>query len=228
MHKTATVSEQATVDWERVEWVILDMDGTILDLAYDNYFWRELVPARYAEKNGLTLKHALEVLAPKFLAIQNTLPWYCTDHWSEVTGLDMAALKHEIRERIGPIPGAEDFLAAVRASGRKLWLATNAHQDSWRLKLEYTGFRHYFDEVICSHSFGYPKEDARFWQAMHSAHPFDPARSLFVDDSLPVLNAAQAYGIGQVIGIRKPDSSQPERALPSLPSVLDLGFLQQP
>jgi HAD superfamily hydrolase (TIGR01509 family) len=220
--------EPANLDWSRIEWVILDMDGTILDLAFDNYFWRELVPTRYAEKNGLTVKHAREVLAPKFLAIEHTLPWYCTDHWSEVTGLDMAALKHEIRDRIGPIPGAEGFLAAVRASGRKLWLATNAHQDSWRLKLEYTGFAHYFDEIICSHSFGYPKEDARFWDAMQQAHPFAPQRALFVDDSRPVLEAARAYGIGQVIAVRKPDSGQPERAMPGLESVFDLGRLPRP
>lgn len=213
------------VNWDGVEWVLLDMDGTILDLSFDNYFWRELVPLRYAEKYGLTLKHAREVLRPKFEAVQHTLPWYCTDHWSEVTGLDMAGLKREIRERIGPIDGAEDFLRAVRASGRRLWLATNAHADSWRLKLEYTGFGPYFEQVICSHDFDYPKEDLRFWQALNATHPFDPARALFVDDSMPVLSAAQAFGIGQVVGIRKPDSGMPERPLDAFVSVCTLAEL---
>ena len=213
-----TLVNQA-VDWPRVEWVILDMDGTILDLAYDNYFWRELVPQRYAEKNGLTLKHAREVLEPKFIAVQHTLPWYCTDYWSEVTGLNMAALKHEIRERIGPIPGAEDFLRAVRASGRPLWLATNAHRDSWRLKMEFTGLGAYFDQIISSHDFGFPKEAPEFWQAFRAAYPFAPERSLFVDDSLPVLSAAKAFGVGQVLGVRHPDSSQPARDLPGFATV---------
>lgn len=207
------------VDWTAVEWVILDMDGTILDLAYDNYFWRELVPQRYAEKNGLTLKQAREVLTPKFLAVQHTLPWYCTDYWSEVTGLNMAALKREIRERIGPIPGAEDFLRAVRASGRKLWLATNAHRDSWRLKMEYTGFGAHFDHIVSSHDFGHPKETASFWSALRREYPFEPARSLFVDDSQPVLEAARAFGIGQVLGVRHPDSGQPPRDLPGFRTV---------
>jgi 5'-nucleotidase len=220
-----TRAMKTLVNWDAVDWVLLDMDGTILDLSFDNYFWRELVPLRYAEKNGLTLKHAREVLAPKFEAVQHTLPWYCTDHWSEVTGLDMAGLKREIRGRIGPIDGAEEFLRAVQASGRRLWLATNAHADSWRLKLEYTGFGRYFERVICSHDYGYPKEDQRFWQAFRKAHPFEPSRALFVDDSMPVLSAAQVFGIGQVIGIRKPDSRMPERPLDAFLSVRTLAEL---
>lgn len=215
----------ASVNWSDVEWVILDMDGTILDLAFDNYFWRELVPQRYAEKNGLTLEHARQVLKPKFDEVMHTLPWYCTDYWSEITGLDMAALKVEVKHRIGPVPGAEQFLQAVQQSGLRLWLATNAHPDSWRLKLEYTGFGRYFERVICSHDFGHPKEDLRFWTAARAAHPFEPQRSLFVDDSLPVLSSAQAFGIRQVVGIRKPDSNLPERPIEAMPSVSTLAAL---
>ncbi|MES0874623.1 GMP/IMP nucleotidase [Sinimarinibacterium thermocellulolyticum] len=215
----------ATVDWGAVEWVLLDMDGTVLDLSFDNYFWRELVPLRYAEKNGLTLDQARSVLAPKFEAVQHTLPWYCTDYWSEVTGLDMAGIKREIRARIAPIDGAEDFLKAVLAAGKRLWLVTNAHPDSWRLKLEYTGFDRYFEQVICSHDYGFPKEDLRFWEAAQAAHPFDPARTLFADDSMPVLLAARAFGIAWVIGMRKPDSQMPERPLEAFASVRTLAEL---
>ncbi|NGY06683.1 GMP/IMP nucleotidase [Solimonas terrae] len=213
------------VDWRAADWVLLDMDGTVLDLAFDNYFWRELVPERYAQKHGLTLAQANAELAPKFTAIQHTLPWYCTDHWSAETGLDMAGLKREIRERIRPIPGVESFLRLVRRSGRQLWIVTNAHRDSWQLKLEHTGFRRYFDRVISSHDFGHPKEDLRFWQAMRTAHEFDPKRALFVDDSMPVLSAAEAFGIAQVIGIRKPDSGLPGRPLPAMRSVETLAEL---
>ncbi|MDP9139781.1 MAG: GMP/IMP nucleotidase, partial [Pseudomonadota bacterium] len=197
----------------------------ILDLAFDNYFWAELVPQRYAEKNQLTLERAREILRPEFETIRHTLPWYCTDHWSRVTGINMAELKRECRALIGPIPGAVDFLKAVRASGRKLWLATNAHNDSWQLKLEHTGLRALFDVVICSHDFGAPKEDQQFWRAAHAAHPFDPARALFVDDSQPVLDAAKLFGVGQVVGIRKPDTQQPERELRGVKSVLTLADL---
>ncbi|HEY9544556.1 MAG TPA: GMP/IMP nucleotidase [Solimonas sp.] len=213
------------VNWQTADWVLLDMDGTVLDLAFDNYFWRELVPQRYALKHGLSLDAARAELAPRFSAVQHTLPWYCTDYWSDETGLDMASLKREIRDRITPIPGVEEFLRRVQRSGRHLWIVTNAHRDSWQLKLEHTGFRHYFERVISSHDFGYPKEDLRFWEAMRSAHDFDPQRSLFVDDSMPVLSSAEAYGIAQVIGIRKPDSGLPGRPIPSMRSVETLAEL---
>jgi putative hydrolase of the HAD superfamily len=201
------------VNWDAVEWVMLDMDGTVLDLAYDNYFWRDFLPERYAEHHGLTLKHAREVLLPKFLAVQHTLPWYSTRYWSEVTGLDVAALKREIKARIRVLEGSEIFLRHVKDQGLKLWLATNAHADSWQLKMEHTGLLSYFDQIVCSHDYDAPKEDPRFWERLGAERHFDKARALFVDDSLPVLGAARAFGIGQVVGLRHPDSTQPKREL---------------
>jgi putative hydrolase of the HAD superfamily len=218
----------AAIDWSRVDWVLLDMDGTLLDLSYDNYFWQELVPRRYAQARGLSLDHARDVLAPRFAEVRHTLPWYCTRYWSDLTGLDMAAMKHEVRHRIGVLPGVERFLHAANTTGRRVWLATNAHADSWQLKLDCTGIGGHFERVICSHDFGHPKEDLRFWEALHERQPFDPARTLFVDDSMPVLSAAQAFGIAQVIGIRKPDSQMPERPLPAFASVRTLADLNLP
>ncbi|HVT35558.1 MAG TPA: GMP/IMP nucleotidase [Nevskiaceae bacterium] len=213
------MTNNVRIRWPEVEWVVLDMDGTILDLAFDNYFWRELVPARYAAARGLTLEAARAELAPKFTEVAHTLPWYCTDYWSEVTGLDMAELKREIRHHIGPLQGAEQFLQAVRASRRKLWLATNAHRDSWMLKMEQTAFAPYFDAIVCSHDYGAPKEDPRFWRAFIEHRPFVPERALFVDDSLPVLHAAREFGIGQVVAIRHPDSTQPPRVVEEFAAV---------
>jgi putative hydrolase of the HAD superfamily len=214
------------VNWAKVDWVILDMDGTILDLAYDNFFWRQLVPERYAELHGLTFEQARAELEPRFVEIQHTLPWYCTDHWSRITGLNMAALKHETRHRVGPLEGAVDFLHAVKASGRKLWLATNAHRDSWTIKLEHTGLTPIFEQIICSHDFGAPKEHPEFWQRFIQRHPFDLERALFVDDSLPVLRAAKHFGVGQVVAISHPDTSIPPRDVDEFPSVARLGHLQ--
>jgi 5'-nucleotidase len=201
----------AYVDGSRVDLVMLDMDGTILDLAYDNYFWRTVVFERFAALHGISREEADERLMPEFIATQHTLPWYCTDHWSRFTGLDLVALKTEIRERIRPLPGAVAFLDAVRDSGRRLWLVTNAHPDAWRLKLAQTGLHDRFDRIVSSHDFGAPKEHPSFWSGLRAAHDFDPARTLFVDDSQAVLDAARAYGIGQVVGIRHPDRSAPPR-----------------
>ena len=43
----------APLPWPEIHTVLLDMDGTLLDLRFDNHFWRELVPERYAERHGL-------------------------------------------------------------------------------------------------------------------------------------------------------------------------------
>lgn len=207
------------IDWSRVDHVLLDMDGTVLDLAYDNHFWFDLLPARYAERHGVSVEAARAVLHPEFAATAGTLNWYCLDYWSRFTGLDIIAMKAEVRHRIATLPGSERFLQSVRDSGRTLWLATNAHHGSWKLKLEHTGLGHYFDTIISSHDFGAPKEDERFWPAVRARHAFDPARTLFADDNLSVLRAARAFGIAQVVAIGHPDSTRPPRVIDEFPTV---------
>ena len=201
------------VDWSRIDHVLLDMDGTVLDLAFDTHFWRDLVPLHYAQAQGITVEEARLRLEPHFTGLQGRLEWYCLDHWSRLTGLDVAQLKVNARAHIAVLPGSEAFLDAVRASGRSLWLVTNAHRDSWRLKMEQTGLTGHFDRILCAHDFGMPKEDPRFWPALRARHDFDPERALFVDDSLPVLRTARDYGFGAVLAIRHPDSSQPKRVI---------------
>jgi putative hydrolase of the HAD superfamily len=200
-------------DWAQIDSVLLDMDGTVLDLAFDNHFWNELLPQRYAAHHGLSLADARARLRPKFDTSRGTLAWYCLDHWSRETALDIAALKYEARHRIAPLPGAALFLAAVRASGRPLWLVTNAHPRALEIKLEVTGLAPQFDRALSTHAFGAPKEDPEFWHRLVAAHPFDPARTLFVDDTLAILRAARAHGIAHPVAVRRPDSSQPLREI---------------
>ena len=210
---------QESVVWADIEWVLLDMDGTVLDLAFDNFFWQELVPARYAAQHGHTLEEARALLAPHFSREFGQLNWYCLDFWSRTTGLDLTALKSEVRHRVAILAGSLDFLAAVRASGRHLWLVTNAHPESWRIKMEQTGLAGAFDRIIDAHAIGAPKETAEFWQRLMQRHPFLRERTLFVDDSLPVLRAAQAFGIGAIRAVLKPDSSLPARSPANIPAI---------
>lgn len=206
-------------DWERIDTVLLDMDGTLLDLRFDNYFWRELVPDRFAALRGISPAAAREELAPRFAARQGTLEWYCTDFWTRDIGFDVAGLKHEAREHIRFLPGAVGFLESVRASGRRLVLITNAHHDSLRIKAAQTGLAAYFDLLISSHSYGFPKENAQFWRELDAGLAYGADQALFVDDSLPVLQAARAHGIAQVFAVARPDSTQPPRAIEEFPAV---------
>ena len=209
--RRAVPMSPAPPDWSKVELVLLDMDGTMLDLAFDNYIWRTAVPTRYGARLGLSLEEARKQLEPRFIAVAHTLPWYDTDYWSEVTGVNVAALHEEYRDRIGILDGTVAFLDAVRASGRRMWVATNAHPDSWKPKLAHTRLAHYFENIVSSYDLKAPKEDSRFWQTLRELHPFDPQRTLFCDDSLPVLDSARAYGIGQIVAMNHPDTTQARR-----------------
>lgn len=193
------------------ETLMLDMDGTILDLAYDNFMWLTHVPERWAEKNGMTVSEARKRLFAKYGEIQGELYWYCLDHWSERLELDVMQLHRDNDERIEYLPGAREFLEAVRESDKKVLLVTNSHPDTLRLKQEITGFSEYFDGIHSAHTYGYAKERQEFWHALQEEEHFDPATTLFVDDTESVLRSAQEYGVGGLITVTWPDTSEPVR-----------------
>ena len=208
------------IAWEKIHTVLLDMDGTLLDLHYDNHFWLEHVPRRYAEKNALSLAAAKNELLGRYKNAEGTLDWYCIDYWTRELGLDIPQLKEEVDHLIAIHPHVIDFLDAVRATGRRMVLVTNAHGKTIELKFRRTQLGEHFDAVVCSHDFGLPKERAEFWERMQAVEPFDKTTALLVDDSLPVLRAARAYGIAQLLAVRRPDSKQPEKLTGEFPAIL--------
>jgi len=205
--------------WNSVDTVLLDLDGTLLDLSFDTYFWRDRVPSAWAVARGLTLEAARAELAPRFRACEGRLEWYCLEHWSRELDLDIVALKLACAERIRWLPGARSFLRRVRALGKRLLLVTNAHPTALAIKDGCTQVISHFDAGFSSHAFGAPKEHPRFWQELARVSPFDAARSLFVDDSLPVLRAARSAGIGRIVAVRRPDSSSAARHQEEFPAV---------
>jgi putative hydrolase of the HAD superfamily len=214
--------------WREIDHILLDMDGTLLDLHFDNHFWLEHVPSRYAEARGLSVEETKKLLPARYTDILGTLQWYCVDHWSRELGLDIALLKQEIEHLIAVHPHVIDFLQWANQSGKQVWLVTNAHQKSLALKMEKTQLAGYFHRIVCSHDIGLPKEHPDFWDKVREIEPFDPSRSLFVDDSPPVLAAARDYGIGQLLQILAPDSKLPVRERGEFPAVRDFSQLIRP
>jgi HAD superfamily hydrolase (TIGR01509 family) len=199
------------IDWSKIDTVLLDMDGTLLDLRFDNWFWEELIPGRYAAANGLSPHEASELLKPKFRATRGTMQWYCIEHWSRELGLDIALIKREraARRLVGYLPGAEDFLLKLKESGKRRVLVTNSHPTTLAIKNEQVGLTAHFDACYSTHRFDVPKEHPAFWPRFQAVEPFIAERTLFVDDSLPVLNTAHAFGIGWLRAVGRPDSGRP-------------------
>jgi putative hydrolase of the HAD superfamily len=209
------------IDWKKIDTVLLDMDGTLLDLNFDNHFWKEFVPLKFAEQQNLSLIEAKQQLQPRFKSMEGKLEWYCLDYWSEALQLDIAGLKAEISELIIVLPHVIEFLTKIQQTSKKVLLVTNAHHNSLDLKMEKTCLQVFFDDIISSHDLGFAKEHPEFWALLEQRHTFVKSSTLLVDDSLAVLNAAKQFGIGHLLAVSKPDTQQAKRTISDYAAIED-------
>jgi putative hydrolase of the HAD superfamily len=209
------------IDWKEIDTVLLDMDGTLLDLNFDNHFWKEFVPLKFAQQKGISICSAKQQLVPQFKSMEGKLEWYCLDYWSNTLQLDIAGLKAEISGLIAVLPHVTEFLEKLQQSSQKVLLVTNAHRDSLGLKMEKTCLQPFFDGIISSHDLGFPKEHAEFWQLLQQQRPFDKKTTLLIDDSLAVLDSAKLFGIAHLVSVSKPDSKQPKKDVTGYPAIED-------
>lgn len=206
------------INWQEIDTVLLDMDGTLLDLHFDNYFWLKHLPQRYAEIHNVDQETARAQLMAQIEARQGTLQWYCLEHWSRSLCVDIRGLKQEIQHKIQIRPHVETFLTRLAEHGKRRLLITNAHPQSLSLKLERTAIDRWLDGIISSHELNEPKEAQAFWHNLQARESFDPDRTLFIDDTPRVLQSAKDYGIRHLLCIHQPDS-QVERSIEDYPSI---------
>lgn len=209
------------LNWQEIDTVLFDMDGTLLDLHFDNHYWLELIPQKLAEKHGITKQQAFAQLSEKYQQVEGQIQWYCLDYWQQELDLPIVELKQEIKHLISIREDVPDFLKALKEAGKKLILLTNAHPDSLSLKIEQTAFDVHLDALISTHKFGVSKESQRLWQQVEQQLGFDKTRTLFVDDSLPVLDAAKQFGIKHLLAVANPDSTKATRTIDNYLSIED-------
>lgn len=199
------------IDWQQIKSVFLDLDGTLLDLHFDNHFWLEFVPQRYAERHDLALEESHQRLNEKYRAVYGSLDWYCVEYWSRELDLDIGSMKQEICEKVAVRPHVEEFLEGLHMHGKRVVLVTNAHPISIEVKMEQTGINRYFNRIITSHELRLPKEDIEFWHKLERIEDFDKQATLFIDDNFNVLDAARTYGVAHLLAIKQPDSQQDDK-----------------
>lgn len=201
----------AKIDWQSIDYILLDMDGTLLDLHFDNYFWKNTVIEQYAKKHDLTLKECEQQLNVRFQAHEGHLNWYCLDFWRDELSLNIIELKQSINHKIAFLPGALQFLEKLQTLPVKVIMTTNAHRDSIKIKDEQTNVTKWFDKIISAHDFGFSKEHPEFWHHLETTLCTNLNNCIFIDDSLPICQKAKQMGVKQVFSILKPDSTQPNK-----------------
>lgn len=214
-----------TIDWQHIDTVLLDMDGTLLDLNYDNVIWNQRLPEAYARTHGLSVTDSRHRLFTHMQALRGQLEFYCLEYWAHFTGLDIIELHETVAHLVQFRADAESFLSWLKRADVTAIIVTNAHPGSVAVKHRHTQLLDRVDQTVSCHSYGFPKESQHFWRALTQEHPFDPTRTLLIDDNTDVLSAAADYGIAHTLSVATPDSNGPARsdlAFPALDRFQDI------
>ncbi|MBR9729356.1 GMP/IMP nucleotidase [Shewanella intestini] len=211
--------------WQKIDTVLLDMDGTLLDLHFDNHFWLHLVPEQLSQQRNISLNQASLLVKQAYEEVVGTLDWYCLDYWQQQLGLDILQLHHSLAARIQMRQDSMPFLTALKQANKQRILLTNAHPNSLALKLEHTELASGLDAMLSSHETSFPKEHPEFWRYTIDKFALNPNRCLFIDDSETILKAAQRAGIGYQLGITNPDSKKPHNTMIDFPAIDDYHHL---
>lgn len=226
-HKERLVFDKTMLWSSEIKFVLLDMDGTLLDKYFDDYFWEHLVPEKYAERHDITFGSAKDRLLKKYKHHEGTLNWTDIDFWSKELNLDIPALKEQIRHLIEVHPHVEDFLEQLKRHKKKVFLATNAHFKVLDLKLKKTDIGKYFDRCITSFEMGCPKEELAFWRRAEKDLGFDKEKTLFIDDTEDVLSAAKSFGIRYILHKARASSKAEPKASAEFMTIHDFKELME-
>ncbi len=205
---SAAALEPISIDWESIQTVFLDMDGTLLDLHFDNHFWLEHIPVHFARKHDISIDQAKTEFSQMCANIEGTLDWYCIDYWEKKLDMDIIALKNQVADKIAVRHNVEAFLRYLKTKRCHIVLLTNAHRRTVELKFKHATIEPYFNRIITAHDIGFAKEEEGFWDKLHTVESFDIQHSLFIDDNMGVLHAAEQHGIAHLLAIHQPDSQQ--------------------
>ncbi len=211
---------QKIINWQEIDTVLLDMDGTLLDKHFDDYFWEHFVPQIYSKKHGTTEIEARKVLLSKYKSREGTLDWTSLDYWSEQLDLDIPELKIKIDHLIQVHPYVIDFLLFCREQGKAIHLVTNAHSKTLDIKMKKTALSGYFDRIVCAEEIGVAKEDPIFWEGLAKILPFDRERTMLAEDTEKILHSANQYGIRHLIFVARPSSQGPVVNSKNFPSIV--------
>lgn len=192
--------------------ILFDMDGTLLDLAFDDFIWNQQLPEAYAMLHQCSIQHSLKKFNEFHQQSRQTLAWYSSKAWTALTGVDVMQLHYQHANRVKIRQNSLKLLQTLNDLGYDCWVVTNADQTNLAFKCHILPeFPHYFQHMISSEQIGYAKEHPEFWKTLQQLHPFDPTHVVLIDDNFSVLHAAKQFGINHLLTILQPSSEQKAR-----------------
>jgi putative hydrolase of the HAD superfamily len=197
------------------------MDGTLLDLHFDYYFWTQHLPKKYNQIQNGDIEQTTLYIANRLAEKQGELEWYCTNYWSKQFGLNIIQAQAEVKHLIQERPQVIEFLERLGKNQKNRVLITNSDRPSIKLKFANSAIEPLLDQVISSHDYRAAKEDQQFWQQLQNNLDFDPATTLFIDDSESVLDSAHQFGIKHLLSIKQPISTQLREDISQYPMIDD-------
>lgn len=215
-------------DWNHIDHVLLDMDGTLLNLGFDNDFFSNFLPSQYALENNVTEDAAREDLFKRYKDVEGTLQWFDIEYWGNELGLDVVALTEQQAHKISVHPDADEFLKYIQTLGKPAFLVTNAHHTTLSIKVKHTGIDQYLEKMLCSSEVGFPKHHLNFWNHARREIRYDPSHTLFIDDSENVLLAAKKHGIRYLLHRSKPSITEPSHPSEQFHSIENFYPLMHP
>ncbi len=219
MTQSSALSPQHYVDWSQIDDVLLDMDGTLLDRHFDNFFFEEELPRRYAALHSLSFEESRKRLMAMYRSVEGELAWTDLNYWTRRVGIDVVAMHKELDHMIGFLPGAEEFLRHLQQLGKRVTIITNAHSTGVSVKISKTGLDRYVGRIVDAFEVGYLKMRPEYWPNCQRLLGFDPSRSLFMDDDEGCLTTAKAFGVAHLVHSAKSSSQLPPAPLPQFFSV---------
>lgn len=177
--------------------VIFDLGGVLIDwnpkhlftetyfdtVEKRDYFLREICSPDWNEQQdaGYSIVDATQDLIKKFPEWESPIRDFY-GRWTDMLG--------------GPIAGTVDIFREIKKEGRlKTYALTNWQEGLFDIALVRYNFLHWFDGRVVSGIEKTRKPFPEFYQILFDRYKVNPAETVFIDDSLRNIKAAEALGL---------------------------------